>query len=52
MCATLAPSVAEFTLPIYSSINLGLFPADWMRLGAEIRVGNVVLLHGAMVASP
>src|SRR5689334_6878544 len=40
MCATLAASVCEFTLPMYSSMSLGLFPAAWTRAGAAIRVGK------------
>ena len=35
MCATLKPSVPEFTRPIYSSINFGLLPAASMRLAAR-----------------
>src|SRR5580700_3853101 len=39
MWATLAAEVCEFTRPMYSSMSLGLLPADWMRVGCEIRVG-------------
>jgi len=35
----LASEVCEFTRPIYSSINFGLLPADWMRVGCGISVG-------------
>ena len=33
----------EFTRPMYSSINFGLFPAASMRVGNEIRVGMMHL---------
>jgi hypothetical protein len=35
--------VAEFTLPMYSSISLGLFPAACTRVGLAINVGTVFL---------
>src|SRR5262245_30168936 len=35
----LTASCPEFTRPMYSSINFGLLPAAWMRLGEEMRVG-------------
>src|ERR1700689_4626436 len=39
MWATLAEDVFELTRPMYSSIRLGLVPADWMRVGCGIKVG-------------
>jgi hypothetical protein len=39
MWATLAAEVLELTRPMYSSMSLGLLPADWMRVGWEIKVG-------------
>jgi hypothetical protein len=39
MWATLTADVFEFTLPMYSSMSFGLFPAAVMRVGWEIKVG-------------
>ena len=39
MWATLADEVWELTRPTYSSMSLGLLPADWMRVGCGIRIG-------------
>jgi|HubBroStandDraft_2_1064218.scaffolds.fasta_scaffold337242_2 hypothetical protein len=39
MWATLAAEVLVLTRPTYSSMSFGLLPADWMRVGWEIRVG-------------
>ena len=39
MWATLADEVWELTLPMYSSMSLGLLPAAWMRVGCGINVG-------------
>src|SRR5271154_2129100 len=39
MWATLVEVVWELTRPMYSSMSLGLLPADWMRVGWGIRVG-------------
>src|SRR5580700_9741278 len=39
MWATLAAEVFVLTRPIYSSINLGLLPADEIRVGCGIKVG-------------
>jgi hypothetical protein len=39
MWAMLVEDVCEFTRPMYSSMSLGLLPADWMRVGCGMRVG-------------
>jgi hypothetical protein len=41
MWAMLAEVVLELTRPMYSSMSFGLLPADWMRVGSEIKVGMV-----------
>src|SRR5271156_5751693 len=43
MCAMLVDVVWELTRPMYSSMSLGLLPADWMRVGCEISVGMGIL---------
>jgi hypothetical protein len=39
MWAMLAAEVLELTRPMYSSMSLGLLPADWIRVGCGINVG-------------
>src|SRR5260370_19662631 len=39
MWATLAAEVFVLTRPTYSSMSLGLLPADWILVGCGIRVG-------------
>ena len=39
MWATLAAEVFVLTRPTYSSISLGLLPADWIRVGSGMSVG-------------
>jgi hypothetical protein len=39
MWATLAAEVLELTRPTYSSISLGLLPAEVMRVGCGMSVG-------------
>src|SRR3979411_652365 len=41
MWATLAADVFVLTRPTYSSISLGLLPADWMRVAWGISVGII-----------
>lgn len=51
MCATLTPSVREFTRPTYSSIIFGLLPAASIRVGFSINVGMKLACRAFLTAS-